>query len=117
MVYLLFVVSSELCKNNNASIKVNIHACGASLVITQAEMQLSLSISGTSPCCSLQSFHDHQQSFLHAGENEKKVKEFYNLISEPFFDVPPSQVGETFTIDTYIYNCIYCIGAFAGATH
>eukprot|EP00731_Ephydatia_muelleri_P035067 Em0094g17a len=61
--------------------------------INQDEMQLSMSMrAGCSQSRSLQSFHDNHQRFLDSGGNAKKVKEFYNCISKPFFDVPLSQV-------------------------
>lgn len=42
----------------------------------------------------IESFHKYHEQFIKSGGDAKKVKEFFNCISEPFFIIPPTPVSE-----------------------
>ena len=42
----------------------------------------------------IDSFHVQHEDFTKSGGDAKQVKEFFNCISEPFFDISPTQVDE-----------------------
>ena len=62
-------------------------------LISLSEMQISKSVRGLSEVHSLLSFHNYHKSFMESYGDAKLVKEFYNCITIPFFDLPPSQTG------------------------
>ena len=81
--------------------------------ITKQELAVPRDTRGTKPCRILATLHANFQRCEQAVSNLKNAKDFNNVISDPFFEIPLDQVYNILAVYIHNHVCININGVLS----